>query len=455
MKHVINICGKLYVTLYLPKCDPVTQQVIHPCREMCKDVIEGCWQKLWALLARMSSEFRYTNHFLFFASIEKLNFINCDYLPSLHGSVPCFYKNVTCDSPPDVTNGTRIINATEKNVYELYDVVQYACLNETFTMKGKSAITCLYSGEWSHPPPTCIPQGINFLNALHIVLPVLIASVIIYTCFASCAWCHKTVRQNLTRNRQYDAFVCYCYEGQDPDFAEKIIPQELEKRHGLKLCIHRRDFKAGWDIKWNIMNAIRNSNSAIIIMSQDYINSLWCVEEFEDCYMENMKDSAFKLFVILMQPAYTLNITNEYIQSFFTKKTYLEWDDSKLILKIANYLTWVKQAKGEKPPLDGATEDIIDPLLGKNGNQNEDEIADRIMVEEYNKNIKLRNVHNGIEVDVFSEDSDEEPVISYRHSDDESADDFLDVGGLENNFKNPRDNGYMQTVAEVHYGDSG
>ena len=101
----------------------------------------------------------------------------------------------------------------------------------------------------------------------------------------------------------------------------------------------RRDFKAGWDIKWNIINAIRNSNSAIIIMSQDYINSLWCVEEFEDCYMENMKDPAFKLFVVLMQPADTLNITNEYMNSFLTKKTYLERDDPKLFKRIAEYLT--------------------------------------------------------------------------------------------------------------------
>ena len=66
-------------------------------------------------------------------------------------------------------------------------------------------------------------------------------------------------------------------------------------------------------------------------------------------------------------------------------------------------------------------------MLGKNGNQNEDEIADKIMVEEDQENIKLRNVHNDIEVDICSEDSDEEPVISYRHRDDESGDDFLDV----------------------------
>ena len=93
--------------------------------------------------------------------------------------------------------------------------------------------------------------------------------------------------------------------------------------------------------------------------------------------------------------------------------------------------------------------------MGKNGNQNEDEIADKIMVEEYKENIKLRNVHNGIEVDVCSEDSDEEPVISYRHSVRETGDEFLDVGGLENNFKNPRDDGYMETLFEVHHVDSG
>ena len=56
------------------------------------------------------------------------------------------------------------------------------------------------------------------------------------------------------------------------------------------------DFKAAWDIRWNIRNAIENSNSAIIVMSQDYVDMLWCKEEFEQCYMEHMKDSALKLF---------------------------------------------------------------------------------------------------------------------------------------------------------------
>ena len=286
--------------IILPKCDPVTKQVIHPCREMCQDLSEGCWMKLMNKLARMGSEFR-ENHWSwyldFISSVDKVNLIDCDYLPSIHSSIPCFYKAVTCDSPPDVTNGTVILNTTQKDDYQLHDVVQYRCINDKFEMKEKSSITCLYSGQWSHSPPRCIAYLKNSLHPFLVILPIMSMSLIIYTSIAFYVWCHKRKVQNFKRNKVYDVFVCYCYEGQDPDFAEKIIPQELEEEYDLHLCIPRRDFKAGWDIKWNIMNAIRNSNSAIIIMSQDYINSLWCVEEFEDCYMENMKDPAFKFLL--------------------------------------------------------------------------------------------------------------------------------------------------------------
>ena len=384
---------------FLPKCDPLTKQVMHPCREMCWDFLEGCRKKFRDILDKIDMKSVHNSHtYLHLKFREKSQLVNCDYLPPSNGNIPCFYKPVTCDSPPDVTNGTRILNATRKNTYELHDVVQCKCVDETFKMIGNRSITCLYSGEWSHPTPKCKQRQINVLHPFYIVLPVLIISLMIYTSFVLCVWCHKAKIQTITRNRQYAAFVCYCYEGQDADFGEKIIPQELEKEYGLKLCIHRRDFKAGWDIKWNIMNAIRNSNSAIIIMSQDYINSLWCVEEFEDCYMENTRDPAFKLFVILMQPADTLDITNEYIQSFFSKKTYLEKDDLMLFKIIPEYLSWVKQPKGGKPPLDKVSEDTADPLLGENDNKYEDQVADKILIEDDKKNIKLRKIHNDIEM---------------------------------------------------------
>ena len=173
------------------------------------------------------------------------------------------------------------------------------------------------------------PFGLTF------VLVVVVAFVIL-------KYLKKPKKAFLSRRRKFDAFVCYSYKSEDKNFAESIIRTNLERNHSFRLCIHRRDFLAGWDIKWNIMNAIRNSNSAILIMSQNFLNSLWCLEEFEDCYMEHMKDPAFKLFVVMMQPPNTLRTRNEYIKSFLSRRTYLEKDDSTLFDKLSSNLQLVK-----------------------------------------------------------------------------------------------------------------
>ena len=153
----------------LPKCDPVTKEVTHPCREMCWDFINGCWPKFKILLTRMSSEWIYENkHFLkHISSINISEDVGCDYLPSLHGSIPCFYKQVTYPSPTDVTNGTRILDITQKDVYQLHDMVQYSCINDKFEIIGNTSNICLYTGEWSHLPPRCSREIICILLLLY------------------------------------------------------------------------------------------------------------------------------------------------------------------------------------------------------------------------------------------------------------------------------------------------
>ena len=52
------------------------------------------------------------------------------------------------------------------------------------------------------------------------------------------------------RTKEYDAFICYEYNEVDQDFAENTIRMKLEENFDppFKLCLHRRDFKAAWDI---------------------------------------------------------------------------------------------------------------------------------------------------------------------------------------------------------------
>ena len=79
----------------------------------------------------------------------------------------------TCDSLPDVTNGARLLEATQEDVYQLHDVVQYACVNETYEMIGTDSIACLYSGNWSHSPPKCLPVNKFGVESVYFVLLVI------------------------------------------------------------------------------------------------------------------------------------------------------------------------------------------------------------------------------------------------------------------------------------------
>ena len=139
------------------------------------------------------------------------------------------------------------------------------------------------------------------------------------------------------RNRAFDACVLYHFDSDDIYVLDTILP-ELEENRNFKLYTHSRNFTPGRDIKDNIEAAIEDSNSAILLMSQGFVDSIWCKEEFTHCYIENMNDPAFHLFVIMMQPADTLVNTSNYMKTFFETKTYLDVNDPELFTKLATLL---------------------------------------------------------------------------------------------------------------------
>ena len=127
------------------------------------------------------------------------------------------------------------------------------------------------------------------------------------------------LHSKLSRSRRFDAFVSFHHSGPHRDFVfNKILP-ELEENHNppFRLYIHDRDFELGEDIIWNIESAIQQSNSAIIVMSQGYVDSKWCQIEFRECFLESAADSAFRIFVIMMEPEDSLENTNIYMKKFF------------------------------------------------------------------------------------------------------------------------------------------
>ncbi len=277
--------------------------------------------------------------------------MRCEYSGSWSQPPKCVQK--PCGPPPEVPGAQLFLtipadeignNLSAEN-YSLHSEVFVSCM-ETLETIGNNTMRCEHSGSWSQPP-NCVQKQRSTRLLMKILLPCAATLLVVLIIFAAVKYKTRERKKGSKRNKSFDAFVCYAYHEPDLHFAENTIRVTLEENHNppFKLCIHRRDFIPGRDIMWSIRNAIRNSNSAIIVMSQEYINSLWCKEEFEQCYVEHMKDPAFKLFVILMQAKDSLENTCDYMESFFEKKTYLEFNDPRKFEKIARDL---RQVKGQR-----------------------------------------------------------------------------------------------------------
>ena len=138
-----------------PKCDSATKQVILPCREMCHDWLNGC-----------SSTHNFSD-----------SRINCDYLPSLNGDMPCLYERVSCNEPPNVQYATVSKQFMPKGQHYLYDTARYFC-SEGFKLEGNEVVQCMYSGQWS-TPPKWFPVTKSFVESTTQILTI--NTVFLYT----------------------------------------------------------------------------------------------------------------------------------------------------------------------------------------------------------------------------------------------------------------------------------
>ncbi len=150
----------------------------------------------------------------------------------------------------------------------------------------------------------------------------------------------------LLRGHSYATFLCYYSRPPTKEDSfpisdeEKYVNENILARFDencggkYKICHHRVDFVAGIPVMENIQRAVHCSKCAIIVLSQDFVNSDWCRDEFEMCMAKNRRDPTYTLYVILMQPRESLHNLTPYMKKFFRNNTYLERDDKDLWTKL-------------------------------------------------------------------------------------------------------------------------
>ncbi|KFM83128.1 Toll-like receptor 2, partial [Stegodyphus mimosarum] len=76
----------------------------------------------------------------------------------------------------------------------------------------------------------------------------------------------------------YDAFVSYNSEN-TPWVLTYLLPALEAQEPTFKLCVHERDFQVGALITENILEAIDGSKKVILVLSESFIKSEWCMFE--------------------------------------------------------------------------------------------------------------------------------------------------------------------------------
>ncbi|GAB6024279.1 TOLL-like receptor [Chamberlinius hualienensis] len=229
-------------------------------------------------------------------------------------------------------------NFLNHHSYSVEKQTEMYCVNED----GSLATSPINQYNISH----CTDQNETTINntwpiVISIVAP-LCAFAIVYGfvhCFKSRASakrvkqieCAYRLMQNAgtpieTDGKVFDVFISYSNE--DSEFvATKIVPKLEDINDPYHVCVHERNFLGGGSIEDTIIEAIKKSTRIIVILTENYLQSDWCMYEFVIAHSVMIEDQCPRV-VLIIKDEIPPDI-NPNLQIYLSTNTYIEWTDSK------------------------------------------------------------------------------------------------------------------------------
>ncbi|XP_023243402.1 uncharacterized protein LOC111641461 [Centruroides sculpturatus] len=122
--------------------------------------------------------------------------------------------------------------------------------------------------------------------------------------------------------KKYDAFVCY--HSSDSVLAMEMVDR-LEPTY--RLCVHERDWLAGCPISENIVHSVLNSRRTVILLSRQFLDSMWFSVEFRVAYNRMMEDQAYRLVLVLVEELENSKELEDDLRRLLSTRTYLKWGE--------------------------------------------------------------------------------------------------------------------------------
>lgn len=147
--------------------------------------------------------------------------------------------------------------------------------------------------------------------------------------------CLNFITENdIDQDKLYDAFVSFSHK--DSNFVlDELIPRLENGPEPFKLCVHYRDWTAGVSITQQIVESINSSRRIIIILSANFLESIWGIVEFRTAYQLAEKENKSRIIMIVYGDIPEVDkLDDNDLKHYMKKTTYLEWKDPKFWKKL-------------------------------------------------------------------------------------------------------------------------
>ncbi|XP_028289888.1 toll-like receptor 13 [Gouania willdenowi] len=281
----------------------------------------------------LSNSHFYSLDFLIDINLTKLNYLQAKsnqysvIRPEVIGSLPALHyadlrDNVfTCDCD----NKAFMEWAENSKQTQVYEAHNFQC-NYPPSFKGKKLLDfdfrlCLLDVGF-----------IAFVTTTSVTLLLMLVSLtyhfmrwqLVYAYYIFLAWLTDKKHKKKRAPYQYDAFVSY--NTHDELWVVQELLPKLEGEQGWKLCLHHRNFEPGKPIIDNITDAIYQSRKTLCVISHKYLESEWCLREFQVASFRLFDEKKDVLILVFLEEIQRSKLSPYYrMRKLLKRQTYLSW----------------------------------------------------------------------------------------------------------------------------------
>lgn len=148
----------------------------------------------------------------------------------------------------------------------------------------------------------------------------------------------------LCEEKEFDAFISY--SNGDYEWVQDLFEENKNERLAhLKFCMHHKDFIPGKTIFENIIKCVENSKHTVIILSQNFLSSQFCMWEFQEAFQQSIVERKRHLIIILLEDIPDKDLPND-LKRCIKTFTYIRKDDHIFIDRLLYSLSY--KGKGSR-----------------------------------------------------------------------------------------------------------